>query len=56
MLEERRAKVERIQLEEVEDEGRELRLEVVLPASVSGREVVERLSELDEVLSVRWDE
>ena len=56
ILESRRAKVERIQLEEAGDEGRELRLEVVLPASVSGREVVERLSQLDEVLSVRWDE
>ena len=32
------------------------RLEVVLPASVSGREVVEHLSQLDEVLAVRWDE
>jgi putative Mg2+ transporter-C (MgtC) family protein len=56
MLETRRAKVERIQLEEAGDEGRELRLEVVLPASVSGREVVEHLSQLDEVLAVRWDE
>ena len=36
ILETRRAKVERIQLEEAGDEGRELRLEVVLPASVSG--------------------
>jgi hypothetical protein len=48
--------VERIHLEEAVDEGRELRLEVVLPASVSGREVVEHLSQLDEVLAVRWDE
>jgi putative Mg2+ transporter-C (MgtC) family protein len=56
MLEARRAKVERIHLEEAVDEGRELRLEVVLPASVSGREVVEHLSQLDEVLAVRWDE
>jgi putative Mg2+ transporter-C (MgtC) family protein len=56
ILETRRAKVERIQLEEAGDEGRELRLEVILPASVSGREVVERLSQLDEVLAVRWDE
>jgi uncharacterized membrane protein YhiD involved in acid resistance len=56
MLEARRAIVERIQLEEGDEEGRELRLEVVLPASVSGREVVVALSQLDEVLSVRWDE
>ena len=55
-LEARRAKVQRIHLEEGGDEGRELRLEVQLPPSVSGREVVEHLSKLDEVLSVRWDE
>jgi putative Mg2+ transporter-C (MgtC) family protein len=56
VLEERRAIVERIQLEEAGDEGRELRLEIVLPAAVSGKEVLEHLSELDEVLAVRWDE
>jgi putative Mg2+ transporter-C (MgtC) family protein len=56
ILEARRAKVQRIHLEEGGDEGRELRLEVQLPPSVSGREVVEHLSQLDEVLSVRWDE
>ena len=56
ILEARLAKVQRIHLEEGGDEGRELRLEVQLPPSVSGREVVEHLSQLDEVLSVRWDE
>jgi putative Mg2+ transporter-C (MgtC) family protein len=56
MLETRRAKVERIHLEEAGDEGRELRIEVALPASVSGHDVVEHLSRLDEVLAVRWDE
>ena len=56
MLEARRAKVQRIHLEEGEEEGRELRIEVQLPASVSGRELVEVLSELDEVIAVRWDE
>jgi putative Mg2+ transporter-C (MgtC) family protein len=56
MLETRRAKVERIHLEEAGDEGRELRIEVALPASVSGHDVVENLSRLDEVLAVRWDE
>ena len=56
ILEARRANVQRIHLEEGGDEGRELRLEVQLPPSVSGREVVEHLSQLDEVLSVRWDE
>jgi putative Mg2+ transporter-C (MgtC) family protein len=57
MLETRRAKVQRIHLEEGdEEEGRELRIEVQLPASVSGRELVEHLSRLDEVTAVRWDE
>jgi putative Mg2+ transporter-C (MgtC) family protein len=56
MLETRRAKVERIHLEEAGDEGRELRIEVALPGSVSGHDVVEHLSRLDEVLAVRWDE
>jgi putative Mg2+ transporter-C (MgtC) family protein len=55
MLETRRAKVQRIHLEE-EEEGRELRIEVQLPAHVSGRELVEHLSKLDEVTAVRWDE
>jgi putative Mg2+ transporter-C (MgtC) family protein len=56
MLEMRRAKVNRIQLEEGGEEGRELRIEVQLPGSVSGRELVEHLSKLDEVTAVRWDE
>jgi putative Mg2+ transporter-C (MgtC) family protein len=55
VLETRRARVQRIHLEEGEDEGRELRIEVQLPASVSGRELIERLSALDEVTAVRWD-
>lgn len=56
VLERRRAKVQRIHLEEGdEEEGRELRIEVQLPASVSGRELIEHLSELDEVVAVRWD-
>jgi putative Mg2+ transporter-C (MgtC) family protein len=56
VLETRRAKVQRIQLEEAGDEGRELTIEVQLPATVSPREFVEHLSELDEVTAVRWDE
>jgi putative Mg2+ transporter-C (MgtC) family protein len=56
VLETRRAKVQRIQLEEAGEEGRELTLEVQLPAAVSPRELVEHLSELDEVTAVRWDE
>jgi putative Mg2+ transporter-C (MgtC) family protein len=55
VLETRRATVHRIQLEEGEEEGRELRLEVQLPGSVSPRDVVEHLSQLDEVVAVRWE-
>jgi hypothetical protein len=55
LLEERRARVRRIQLEE-EDETRELRLEVRLPPGVSGRDLVEELTRLEEVTAVRWDE
>jgi putative Mg2+ transporter-C (MgtC) family protein len=54
VLETRRAKVRRIHLEE-EDDSRELRIEVQLPASVSGRELVDSLSQLNEVTAVRWD-
>jgi putative Mg2+ transporter-C (MgtC) family protein len=56
LLESRRAKVRGIRLDEGEGEGRELRIEVQLPATVSGRELVEHLSRLDEVTAVRWDE
>jgi putative Mg2+ transporter-C (MgtC) family protein len=55
VLEGRRARVSRIQLEE-EEEGRELRIEVTLPLGVSGRDLVEELTRLDEVTAVRWDE
>jgi hypothetical protein len=55
-LEARRAKVRRIHLDEGEEEGRELRIEVQLPPGVSGRELVENLSRRDEVIAVRWDE
>jgi putative Mg2+ transporter-C (MgtC) family protein len=55
ILEGGRARVRRIHLEE-EEEGRELRVEVELPAGASGRELVEELAALDEVLAVRWDE
>jgi putative Mg2+ transporter-C (MgtC) family protein len=56
VLETRRAKVQAIQLEEGGEEGRELRIEVQLPAAVRPREVIDHLSELDEVTAVRWDE
>jgi putative Mg2+ transporter-C (MgtC) family protein len=55
VLEERRARVARIQLEE-EESGRELRIEVRMPPGVSGRDLVEDLTRLDEVTAVRWDE
>jgi hypothetical protein len=47
--------VSRIHLEE-EETGRELRLEVRMPPGVSGRDLVEQLTRLDEVTGVRWDE
>jgi putative Mg2+ transporter-C (MgtC) family protein len=55
VLEGKRARVRRIQLEE-EEAGRELRIEVRMPAGVSGRDLVEELTRLDEVTAVRWDE
>jgi putative Mg2+ transporter-C (MgtC) family protein len=55
VLEERRARVRRIELEE-EEAGRELRIEVRMPPGVSGRDLVEELTRLDEVTAVRWDE
>jgi putative Mg2+ transporter-C (MgtC) family protein len=55
VLEGRRARVRRIQLEE-EEAGRELRIEVRMPLGVSGRDLVEELTRLDEVTAVRWDE
>jgi putative Mg2+ transporter-C (MgtC) family protein len=56
VLEGKRARVHRIQLEEGDQEGRELRVEVRMPPGVRGREIVDELSALDEVTSVRWDE
>ena len=55
VLEEQKARVTRIHLEEEED-GRELRLDVRTPPGVSGRDLVEDLTRLDEVTGVRWDE
>jgi putative Mg2+ transporter-C (MgtC) family protein len=55
VLEGRRARVSRIHLEE-EETGRELRIEVRMPPGVSGRDLVEELTSLDEVTGVRWDE
>jgi len=55
VLEGRRARVSKIHLEE-EETGRELRIEVRMPPGVSGRDLVEELTRLDEVTGVRWDE
>jgi putative Mg2+ transporter-C (MgtC) family protein len=55
VLENRRARVSRIHLEE-EETGRQLRIEVRMPPGVSGRDLVEELTRLDEVTGVRWDE
>ena len=55
VLEEQKARVTRIHLEE-EETGRELRLDVRTPPGVSGRDLVEDLTRLDEVTAVRWDE
>ena len=56
VLEGRRARIHRIRLEEGDEEGRELRIEVRMPPGVHGRDVVEELGRLDEVTAVRWDE
>ena len=55
VLEERRARVVRVQLED-EESGRELRIEVRMPPGMSGRDLVDDLTVLDEVTAVRWDE
>jgi putative Mg2+ transporter-C (MgtC) family protein len=56
VLENRRARVSRIHLEEEEETGRQLRLEVRMPPGVRGPDLVEELTRLDEVTGVRWDE
>ena len=53
VLEERRARVSRVELED-EDDRRQLRLEVELPPGDASGAVVEALSRLDPVLGVRW--
>ena len=53
VLEERRARVNRIELDEEEDR-RQIRLELDLRGAASGAELVEVLSSLDEVIAVRW--
>jgi putative Mg2+ transporter-C (MgtC) family protein len=52
VLEHRHARVNRIELDE-EDDRRQVRVEVDL-AGEGGREVVDELSRLDEVIAVRW--
>jgi putative Mg2+ transporter-C (MgtC) family protein len=46
----------RIHLEEGDEEGREVQVQVRMPPGVRGRDVVEELSHLDGVTAVRWDE
>ena len=53
LLEGRRARVTRIELDDEEDR-RQLRLELDLPLGGSTAEVVEALSRLEEVVAVRW--
>lgn len=53
VLEARRSRLARVQLEDEEDR-RQVRIELDLPFGGSGREVVEDLSALDEVIAVRW--
>jgi putative Mg2+ transporter-C (MgtC) family protein len=56
VLEGRRASVSRIHLDEGDEEGREVRVHVRMPPGVRGRDLVEELSRLEGVTSVRWDE
>jgi putative Mg2+ transporter-C (MgtC) family protein len=56
VLEGRRASVNRIHLDEGDEEGREVRVHVRMPPGVGGRDLVEELSRLEGVTSVRWDE
>ena len=47
------AVVDNVELEDEED-SRKLRIELDLPFGGSGRDVIEQLSALDEVIGVRW--
>ena len=53
VLEGRRSRVDNVELEDEED-SRKLRIELDLPFGGSGRDVIEELSALDEVIGVRW--
>ncbi len=53
VLEGRRSRVDNVELEDEED-SRKLRIELDLPFGGSGRDVIEQLSALDEVIGVRW--
>ena len=55
VLEGRRAPIGRIRVDDTA-EGRQVRVEVELPAGVSRHDVVEELTRLPEVTSVRWTE
>jgi hypothetical protein len=53
LLERRGVRVNRVELED-DDERRDLRIEVVLPPHGGGRELVDELSALDDVVGVRF--
>jgi putative Mg2+ transporter-C (MgtC) family protein len=53
VLEDRRARITRVELEDEEDR-RQLRLDVDLPPGPAGAQVADSISRLDEVLAVRW--
>jgi putative Mg2+ transporter-C (MgtC) family protein len=53
VLEAQRARIARVQLDDEEDR-RQLAIELDLPIGGSGRDLVDRLSALDEVIAVRW--
>ena len=54
-LRERRVRVSGLDLE-AEDDRRQLRIEVELPRSTSGRALVEELLAMDEVVAARWSD
>ena len=54
-LKERRVRVSGLDLE-AEDERRQLRIEVELPRSTSGRALVEELLAMEEVVAARWSD
>ena len=52
-MEGKQVRVNRVELED-DDDRRELRVEVGLPAGRRGTELVDELPKLDDVVAVRW--